>query len=112
MLGYSMAFNVSQSVETPLFARTFVLKDKNQKKVAIVECELCFIPSELKTEVVYLLQKELETQEFNEENVLIMAQHTHSAHGGYCHYSSYYCHYCCNCCQYSCYYCCYCCHYC
>jgi len=45
MLGYSMAFNVSQSVETPLFARTFVLKDKNQKKVAIVECELCFIPS-------------------------------------------------------------------
>ena len=89
MLGYSMAFNVSQSVETPLFARTFVLKDKNQKKVAIVECELCFIPSELKTAVVYLLQKELETQEFNEENVLIMAQHTHSAPGGYCHYSSY-----------------------
>ena len=89
MLGYSMAFNVSQSVETTLFARTFVLKDNNQKKVAIVECELCFIPSELKTAVVNLLQKEMETQEFNEENVLIMAQHTHSAPGGYCHYSSY-----------------------
>lgn len=89
MLGYSMAFNVSHSIETPLFARTFVLEGTNQKKVVIVECELCFIPSELKTAIINLLQKNTETQVFNEENVLIMAQHTHSAPGGYCHYSSY-----------------------
>ena len=89
MLGYSMAFNVSERVETKLHARSFVLKDKNDQKVAIVECELCFIPSELKSAVVDLLQKDDATHEFNEENVLIMAQHTHCGPAGYCHYASY-----------------------
>jgi neutral ceramidase len=89
MLGYSMAFNVSERVETKLYARTFVLKDKLDKKAAIVECELCFIPSELKSAVIDILQLSDETQEFNEENVLIMAQHTHCGPAGYCHYASY-----------------------
>jgi neutral ceramidase len=89
MLGYSMAFNVSERVETKLHARSFVLKDKNSNKVAIVECELCFIPSELKSAIVDILQQSDETHEFNEENVLIMAQHTHCGPAGYCHYASY-----------------------
>ena len=89
MLGYSMAFNVSERVETKLHARTFILKDKNHQKVAIVECELCFIPSELKSAVVDLLQQDDLTNEFNEENVIIMAQHTHCGPAGYCHYASY-----------------------
>lgn len=89
MLGYSMAFNVSERVETKLHARTFVLQDQKGNKAAIVECELCFIPSELKSAVVDILQQSDETHEFNEENVLIMAQHTHCGPAGYCHYASY-----------------------
>ncbi len=89
MLGYGMAFNVVKGIQTPLFARTFVLEDFKKNKVVIVECELCFIPSELKSGVIKLLQTNSTTQVFNEENVMIMAQHTHSAPGGYCHYASY-----------------------
>lgn len=89
MLGYSMAFNVSEGIETPLFARSFVIEDANKHKVAIVECELCFIPSELKTNIVNLLQKDSATRDLTEENVIIMAQHTHSGPAGYCHYASY-----------------------
>lgn len=89
MLGYSMAFNVAEDIETHLYARTFIIEDATQHKVAIVECELCFITSELKKGIIDLLQKESSTQAFTEENVVIMAQHTHCGPGGYCHYASY-----------------------
>lgn len=89
MLGYGMAFNVTEGVQTPLYARSFVLEDERKQKVAIVTCELCFIPSELKSSIVRLLQRDSATKDFTEENVLIMAQHTHSGPGGYCHYASY-----------------------
>ncbi len=89
MLGYGMAFNVAKGIQTPLYARSFVLQDNKQHKLALVECELCFIPSELKSGIISLLQKDTATRVFTEENVIIMAQHTHSAPGGYCHYASY-----------------------
>ena len=89
MLGYSMAFNVAEGIETHLFARSFVIEDAKRQKVALVETELCFVTSELKRGIIQLLQKEASTQDFTEENVLIMAQHTHCGPGGFCHYASY-----------------------
>jgi neutral ceramidase len=87
MLGYSMSFNVSDTVVTPLHSRSFIIQDKKGNKVAIVETELCFIPAELKTAIV---QKVAQTSpEFDEENVMILAQHTHCSPAGYCHFSAY-----------------------
>ena len=44
MLGYSMSFNVSEGIATSLYARSFVIEDGLKHKVAIVECELAFVP--------------------------------------------------------------------
>jgi len=87
MLGYSMSFNVSDTVVTPLHARSFVIQDAKGNKVAIVETELCFVPAELKTAI--LQQTQSHTQDFHEENVMILAQHTHCSPAGYCHFSAY-----------------------
>ncbi len=89
MLGYSMAFNTAESIETHLHARSFVIEDETKHRVAIVVCELCFITGELKKAVMDLLQKEATTQDLKEENVIITAQHTHCGPGGFCHYASY-----------------------
>lgn len=89
MLGYGMSFNVVEGVQTRLYARSFVLEDAQQQRIAIVVCELCFIPSELKSGIISRLQQDPATKDLTAENVLIMAQHTHSAPGGYCHYASY-----------------------
>lgn len=89
MLGYSMSFNVSEGIATRLYARSFVIEDGLKHKVAIVECELAFVPSELKQAVVAILQKNPATRDFTEENFILMAQHTHSGPAGFCHYAAY-----------------------
>jgi len=89
MLGYSMSFNVSEGIATRLYARSFVLEDAMKHKVAIVECELAFVPSELKQAIVVELQKNNATKDITEENFILMAQHTHSGPAGFCHYAAY-----------------------
>ncbi|MEN9304085.1 MAG: hypothetical protein RL264_2514 [Bacteroidota bacterium] len=88
MLGYSMAFNTAEGVRTRLHARSFVIENLIGQRTVIVECELCFIPGELKTAVVERIQG-LIPGKFDEENVLITAQHTHTGPAGFCHYPAY-----------------------
>ena len=89
MLGYSMAFNTSEGVKMKLHARTFVIEDAQNHKIAVVVCELGFITQELKTAVIEILQQKFHNEGFTDENVLITAQHTHCGPAGFSHHPSY-----------------------
>ena len=47
MLGYAMFFHIQKDIETPLFARAYVF-ESGDKKVCMINCELCFITPSLK----------------------------------------------------------------
>lgn len=89
MLGYSMAFNTAEGIETHLHARTFVIENESEQKAAIVVCELAFITMELKSAVLEILKQYPDCKGFTEDNLLITAQHTHCGPGGFSHYASY-----------------------
>lgn len=90
MMGYAVPHHIVKDVKTPLSARAFVILDKtNHKKVVIVNSEICFYTIALKDAVVKKLQAEHADLGFSEENVMLSAQHTHSAPGGYSHYILY-----------------------
>jgi neutral ceramidase len=88
MLGYGIYYNIMESVETPLFARAFVFKNE-ERKVAIVNCEICFITPSLKRGVVKKLSRKYPELEYTDANVMLFAQHTHSGPSGYSHHGIY-----------------------
>lgn len=84
MLGYGMYTHVALDVETPLYARAYIIEDiEKQHKVAIVNCELCFITPLLKQEVVKSLEKHAPELKINDSNLMLSAQHTHCSPAGY-----------------------------
>lgn len=83
--GYGRLTHMADGSETDLFARAFVLKD-NQVTLAIVIVECYLISHHLKKEVLRKLHEKLPDCQINDENLLICAQNTHSAPGGYSHY--------------------------
>jgi neutral ceramidase len=90
MLGYGLYFNTMEEVETPLYARTFVIQDTDAgSKVCIVNCELGFITIALKKGVI----KELKSRDplcgYDDDNLMLTAQHTHSGPSGYSYYGFY-----------------------
>ena len=90
MLGYGLYFNTMEAVETPLYARAFVIKDPdNGSKVCLVNCELGFITIALKKGVI----KELKSRDpqcgYDDDNLMLTAQHTHSGPSGYSYYGFY-----------------------
>jgi len=88
MLGYGQPFNIMKSIETRLYARTFIFKTESYK-VAYIHCELCFITQSLKRGVLQFLNKNYPQWEYNDHNLLLTAQHTHSAPSGYSYYGLY-----------------------
>lgn len=100
MMGYGMHENVAKGIETPLSVRAFVIEqteiDKTQilgaikyKRIVLVNAEICFYTLALKHEIVKRLQIARPNAGYNDDNVLLSAQHTHSAPGGYSHYLLY-----------------------
>jgi len=90
MMGYGMYFNIVKGVETDLFARAVVFRDKTTgKKMALVNAEICFITVAIKRGVMKKLQRKHEELGFTEDAVMLTAQHTHSAPGGYSHFGLY-----------------------
>lgn len=90
MMGYGMHFNTVEEIETNLFARAFVIKDPStHKKIVFVNAEICFITISIKTGVVKRLQEKHPQFGYTQDNVMLTAQHTHSAPGGYSHYAFY-----------------------
>lgn len=88
MLGYGLYYNIMEDVETPLFARAFVFKNKNTK-IAFVVCELAFITPSVKRGVIKKLNRKHKDLGYSNSNVLLNAQHTHSGPGGYSHHGIY-----------------------
>ena len=90
MMGYGMHFNTVEEIETPLSARAFIFRDSlSRKKIVFVNAEMCFITISIKSGVVKRLQENYPQFAYSMDNVLLTAQHTHSAPGGYSHYGFY-----------------------
>lgn len=90
MMGYGMYYNIVKGVETDLFARAVVIRDTTTgKKVALVNAEICFITIAVKRGVMKKLARKHEHLGFTEDAVMLTAQHTHSAPGGYSHFGLY-----------------------
>ncbi|MBI1287338.1 MAG: hypothetical protein GC178_07130 [Flavobacteriales bacterium] len=90
MMGYGMYYNIVKGVETDLFARAMVIRDTTTgKKVALVNAEICFITIAIKRGVMKKLNRKHEHLGFTEDAVMLTAQHTHSAPGGYSHFGLY-----------------------
>lgn len=88
MLGYGMHFNTMEAIETPLYARAFVIKN-NTSFIVFVNCELCFITIALKKGILKKLKRLRSDMAITEENLMLTAQHTHSGPGGYDHHGFY-----------------------
>ncbi|MDX2003414.1 MAG: neutral/alkaline non-lysosomal ceramidase N-terminal domain-containing protein [Chitinophagales bacterium] len=90
MMGYGVFPNKVERVETPLSARAFVFKDiSSNKKIAFVNCEICFITISIKRGVHKKLKRHHAELGYELDNLFLTAQHTHSGPGGYSHYGFY-----------------------
>jgi neutral ceramidase len=88
MLGYGMHFHNIEGVETNQYARAFVI-EQNGKKLVFINAEFCFSTIMLKARIVEKLTINHPELGFSEENIMITAQHTHSAAGGYTQHLAY-----------------------
>ena len=59
------------------------------KKVVLVNAEICFITIAIKRGVWKKLRRKHEYLDFQEDSIMLSAQHTHSAPGGYSHFGLY-----------------------
>jgi len=88
MMGYGMHDQTVEDVETALSCRAFVFHDSESgKKLAFVNAEMCFVTIAIKQAVVSKLKSQYSELGFDDENVMLTAQHTHSGPGGYSHYA-------------------------
>ncbi len=83
MLGYGKEGNDVKGVETPIFCRAFVFSTKG-KIMAFVNAEICFFTMPLQKAVLDQLNV-LHPGMFTESNLMLTAQHSHSAPGGIAH---------------------------
>ncbi len=88
MLGYGMYFHNIEGVETPQYARAFAIQEGN-RKLMFVNAEFCFPTIMLKARVVERLKIEHPQLGYTEQNIMITAQHTHSAAGGHTQHLAY-----------------------
>ena len=90
MLGYGIHYNTMEEIETKLSARAFIFIDKKTtRKICFVNCELGFITIALKKGVLKYFERHRPDLNYNEENLMITAQHTHSGPSGYSYYGLY-----------------------
>ncbi|MBL4586807.1 MAG: neutral/alkaline non-lysosomal ceramidase N-terminal domain-containing protein [Flavobacteriales bacterium] len=90
MLGYGMFHNIVKGVATDLFARAVVINDTaTGKKVVLVNAEICFITVAIRRGVIKKLNRKFADIGLDESAIMLTAQHTHSAPGGYSHFGLY-----------------------
>lgn len=88
MMGYGDWRNRITGVSTPLFARCLLVQESNQT-LYYVHIEIGNIQPALRKEVIDRIQKDYPQFNLNEHNLIIVAQHTHSAPSGYSEYAFY-----------------------
>ena len=89
MMGYGQPHNTVKEVATPLYARCLFLRDENQNHFVLVHLEQAFVSIAIKEEIVKRLSQKHPEWKLTDSSVMITAQHTHSAPGGYSHYPFY-----------------------
>lgn len=93
MLGYVTPDQKTAGIHMRLWSRAFVISTIDYKKcVALVCADLDFIPQAVKLAVTKKMKEEFNHPSlpgFDEKNVLLSANHTHSSPGGYSHYAMY-----------------------
>lgn len=90
MLGYGIHYNTMEEIETPLSARAFIFIDETtQRKFCFVNCELAFITIAIKKGVLKYLERHHPEFKYDEDNLMLTAQHTHSGPSGYSYYGLY-----------------------
>lgn len=89
MMGYGEPNNVCREVGTKLWARAMVLKDNLDKTVIFLHLEQGFVTMALKEEILLRLNQYHPDWKIEEADLLVSAQHTHSAPGGYSHFPFY-----------------------
>lgn len=87
MLGYGNPNNYVTGVETPLSCRTLWLKNpRSGRQLVFVNMEICFPTQSIRAEVEKKIREEWNLKE---ADLVLSAQHTHSAPSGYTHYALY-----------------------
>jgi len=90
MLGWADVFNTVEDVHDRIHARAFVIETADGgAKLAYVNAEICFVTIAMRQAILDKLQTDYPQLGYNEHNVLLTAQHTHSAPGGISHYLMY-----------------------
>lgn len=88
-MGYGQPHNTIQEIGTSLFARALFIKNELNEKVILVHLEQAFVSLAIKEEIIKRLSVEFPEWQITNANLMITAQHTHSAPGGYSHYPFY-----------------------
>lgn len=89
MMGYSMPDQKTEGISMRVRSRAFVVADpESGKRVVFVSADTGIIPQGVKQRVVELLVAAFGGL-YTDQNVLVSANHTHSAPGGYSHYAMY-----------------------
>ncbi|MBA2403916.1 MAG: neutral/alkaline non-lysosomal ceramidase N-terminal domain-containing protein [Bdellovibrionales bacterium] len=89
MMGYGQPHNTVKEVATPLFARAMIIQDSENKNFILIHLEQAFVSLAIKEEVLKRLQKNYPDWKITDASLMITAQHTHAAPGGYSHYPMY-----------------------
>lgn len=91
MLGYGMSNHVAQRIQTKLYARAFYVDpgDGAGPPLAIAVAEIAFITPALRRKTLEILHRDYPDTGLSDQAVLLCAQHTHSAPGGYSHHPFY-----------------------
>jgi len=89
MMGYAKYGQDSSGIHFRLFARTFIIQDKDGNRVVFISCDLGMIDQAVKTQVVNTLSKMYGSDVYHVNNVLISGTHTHSGPGGFLQYLLY-----------------------
>jgi hypothetical protein len=86
LFGYGNSEHVAQAIENDLYARAFVFKNEHSA-LAIVNLECWIISHHLKKAIVDDFNSLHKESGLNMQNIMLCAQNTHSAPGGYSHYA-------------------------
>lgn len=87
MMGYGMYKNRVEKKGDPIYSRAIVFKEDDQISFAFVCAEIAFITPALRREVIKKCN--VAFPDFNPSSLIVNAQHTHSAPGGYSEYALY-----------------------
>jgi neutral ceramidase len=89
MMGYGQPHNIVKEVATPLMGRALILKHDSVGPFIHVHLELAFAAQSVKEAILSEINSKFPDWEISDDRLLITAQHTHSAPGGYTHYPFY-----------------------